>query len=298
MERLGLAGKIAHAFIDSRLTPLIVVAALLLGLFAVKMTPREEEPQIVVPMVDIYLPMPGSTPSEVQERVVKPFEAKLWEIKGVEYLYSMSRPGMGIITVRFLVGQPMEASLVKLYNKVMSNRGILPPGAGEPLVAPKSIDDVPILCLTLWSDRYDHGTLRALAREVADELKKSENSAETEIKGGLPRQIRVILDAPRLAGYGLSPLQIAAALHKGNASLPSGSFSAGNRETVVETGGFLEGGKEVARLVVGVHNGRPVYLSDVARVEDGLQEPQDYVFLGLGAGNRTYTSHRSYGSYN
>ena len=185
MNSLGFAGKIARAFINSKLTPLIVGASLLLGLFAVKMTPREEEPQIVVPMVDIYLPMPGSSPQEVQERVVKPIESKLWEIKGVEYLYSMSRPGLGIITVRFLVGQPMEDSLVKLYNKVMSNRGVLPPGAGEPLVVPKSIDDVPILALTLWSDRYDHGTLRTLAREVADELKKSENSAEVEVKGGL-----------------------------------------------------------------------------------------------------------------
>src|SRR5512137_1116347 len=192
MERLGFAGRIARAFINSKLTPLIVAAALLMGLFAVKMTPREEEPQIVVPMVDIYLPMPGSSPQEVQERVVKPFESKLWEIKGVEYLYSMSRPGMGIITVRFLVGQPMEESLVKLYNKVMSNRALLPPGASEPVVVPKSIDDVPILALTLWSARYDHGTLRTLAGEVADELKKSENAAETEIKGGLSRQLRVV----------------------------------------------------------------------------------------------------------
>lgn len=144
MNNLGFAGKTARYFIDSKLTPLIVAASLLLGLFAVKMTPREEEPQISVPMVDIYLPLPGSSPQEVQERVVKPFEAKLWEIKGVEYLYSMSRPGMGIITVRFLVGQSMEDSLVKLYNKVMSNRGLLPAGAGEVLVAPKSIDDVPI----------------------------------------------------------------------------------------------------------------------------------------------------------
>ena len=230
MDNLGFAGKIARAFINSKLTPLIVGASLLLGLFAVKMTPREEEPQIVVPMVDIYLPMPGSSPQEVQERVVKPFESKLWEIKGVEYLYSMSRPGMGIITVRFLVGQPMEESLVKLYNKIMSNRTLLPPGASEPLVVPKSIDDVPILALTLWSERYDHGTLRTLAGEVADELKKSENAAETEIKGGLSRQLRVTLDAPRLAGYGLSPLQVADALQRGNASLSSGSFSSGNKE--------------------------------------------------------------------
>jgi multidrug efflux pump subunit AcrB len=284
MDHFGFAGKIAQTFINSKLTPLIVGASLLLGLFAVKMTPREEEPQIVVPMVDIYLPMPGSVPQEVQERVVKPFETKFWEIKGVEYLYSMSRPGMGIITVRFLVGQPMEESLVKLYNKVMSNRGILPPGAGEPLVVPKSIDDVPILSLTLWSERYNHGTLRTLAREIADELKKSENTAETKITGGLSRQVRVTLDAPRLAGYGLSPLQVSSVLHKGNSSLSSGTFAGSNKETLVETGGFLENADEVRRLVMGVREGKPVYLSDVAQVQDGLQEPKDYVFMGLGPG--------------
>ncbi|HEY5975314.1 MAG TPA: efflux RND transporter permease subunit, partial [Geobacteraceae bacterium] len=283
-HNLGAAGQLAKSFIDSKLTPLIVIAALLLGVFAVRMTPREEEPQISVPMVDVYLPLPGSSPAEVQERVVKPFEAKLWEIKGVEYLYSMSRPGLGIITVRFLVGQPMEESLVKLYNKVMSNRGVLPPGASEPLVAPKSIDDVPIMALTLWSARYDHGTLRSLARELADELKKSENSAEVEIKGGLSRQLRVTLDTPRLSGYGLSPLQVAGALQKGNTTLASGAFAGNNRETLVETGGFLDSAEAVKRLVVGVHNGRPVYLGDVAQVQDSVQEPDDYVFMGLGPG--------------
>jgi len=283
MDNLGFAGKIARAFINSKLTPLIVAASLLLGFFAIKMTPREEEPQIVVPMVDIYLPMPGSSPQEVQERVVKPFESKLWEIKGVEYLYSMSRPGLGIITVRFLVGQPMEESLVKLYNKVMSNRGLLPPGAAEPLVVPKSIDDVPILTLTLWSERYGYGTLRTLASEVADELKKSENSAAVEIKGGLSRQLRVVLDTARLSGYGLSPLQVAGALQMGNASLPSGHYVSGNKETLVETGAFLAGSDAVKLLVVGVHNGKPVYLSDVAQVTDGLQVPEEYVFMGLGA---------------
>ncbi len=284
MENLGFAGKIARSFINSKLTPLIVGASLLLGFFAVKMTPREEEPQIVVPMIDIYLPMPGSSPQEVQERVVKPFEAKLWEIKGVEYVYSMSRPGVGIVTVRFQVGQPMEDSLVKLYNKVMSNRSLLPPGAYEPLVVPKSIDDVPIMALTLWSDRYDHGTLRALAHEVADELKKSQSTAETTITGGLPRQLRVTLDAPRLAGFGLSPLQVAGALQKGNASLPSGSFSSDNKSMLVQTGGFLENAESVKRVVIGVYGGKPVYLSDVAKVEDGLSEPEDYVFFGMGPG--------------
>ncbi|MDO9068071.1 MAG: efflux RND transporter permease subunit [Deltaproteobacteria bacterium] len=284
MQNLGFAGKIARAFINSKLTPLIVIASLLLGFFAIKMTPREEEPQIVVPMVDIFLPMPGSSPQEVQERVVKPFESKLSEIKGVEYLYSMSRPGLGIITVRFLVGQPMEESLVKLYNKIMSNHTLLPPGAGEPLVVPKSIDDVPILALTLWSERYDHGTLRTLASEVADELKKSENAAETEVKGGLPRQLRVTLDGTRLAGYGLSPLQVAGALQKGNASLSSGTFSSGNKEILVDTGAFMDSSEAVKRLVVGLYGNKPVYLSDVASIEDGLSEPDDYVFFGLGPG--------------
>ncbi len=290
MTGLGVAGKIARAFIQSKLTPLIVAASLLLGLFAVKMTPREEEPQIVVPMVDIYLPLPGATPKEVQERVVKPIEAKMWEIKGVEYLYSMARPGMGIVTVRFLVGQNMEESLVKLYNKVMSNRGILPAGAGEPLVSPKSIDDVPILTLTLWSDRYDHGALRRVARELCDELKKGENVAETEIKGGFPRQVRVLLDPVRLAAHGVSPLQALGALQKGNAALQSGSMSSGNREFLVDSGQFLESVDAVRNLVISVAGGRPVYLSDVATVTDGLQEPRDYVFMGLGPANKGTSS--------
>ena len=282
MDRLGIAGAIARAFIDSKLTPLIVAASLLLGLYAVLVTPREEEPQIVVPMVDIYLPLPGSTPGEVEERVVKPFEGKMWEIPGVEYVYSMSGPGIGVVTVRFLVGEDLEKSLVKLYNKVMSNRGILPPGAGEPLVSPKSIDDVPILTLTLWSERYDHHTLRRVARELCDEMKKSVQVAETGITGGLRRQVRVSLDPGRLAGYGMSPLQVVAALRKGNVSVRSGDFPAGSRDYLVAGGDFLGDAEAVKRLVVKVHDGRPVYLADVADVRDGPEEPDQYVFFGLG----------------
>ena len=282
MDKLGFAGKIARAFINSKLTPLIVAASLLLGLYAVLVTPREEEPQIVVPMVDIYLPMPGSSPKEVEERVVKPFEAKMWEIKGVEYVYAMSRPGVGIITVRFLVGEEMEKSLVKLYNKVMSNRTILPPGAAEPLVVPKSIDDVPILTLTLWSDRYDYYMLRRVGRAVADELQKGNNVAETELKGGLRRQLRVVLDTGKLAAWNLSPLQVMAALQKGNNALTSGAFASGNRENVVAAGDFFATAGEAKRLVVAVSGGRPVYLADVATVEDGPEEPSQYVSMGLG----------------
>ena len=282
MDKLGFAGRIASVFINSKLTPLIVAAALLLGVYAVIVTPREEEPQIVVPMIDIAIPMPGATPKEVEERVVKPFEFKLWEIKGVEYVYSASRPGMGIITVRFLVGHNMDDSLVQVYNKVMSNRTVLPPGAGEPLVTPKSIDDVPILALTLWSDRYDHYALRRIAREVCDELKKHHDVAETEIKGGVSRQLRVLLDNGRMAAYGVSPLQVLGALRKGDAAQRSGTFASGNREYLVETGDFLTDADSVRRIVVGVHDARPVYLEDLAQVTDGAEEPRDYVFFGTG----------------
>ncbi len=284
MQDLGFAGKIARTFINSKLTPLIVVAALVLGVYAVLATPREEEPQITVPMIDIYLQLPGSSPKEVEERVVVPFEKKMWEIPGVEYVYSVSSPGMGIVTVRFLVGQDVEESLVKLYNKVMSNRKMLPPGAAEPLVVPKSIDDVPILALTLWSERYDHYQLRRIARELCDELKKEQEVAETEIKGGFSRQLKVRLDSGRLAAYGLSPLQVVAAFRKGNAALPSGAFAAGNRSFLVDTGEFVADADAARRLVVNVHQGRPVYLGDVATVEDGPEEPRDYVFFGLGPG--------------
>ncbi|ABB33341.1 acriflavin resistance protein [Geobacter metallireducens RCH3] len=282
MEKLGVAGNIAKAFINSKLTPLIVLAALLLGVYAVLVTPREEEPQIVVPMIDVYLPMPGSTPKEVEERVVVPFEKVMWELPGVEYVYSMSRPGMGIVTVRFLVGEDMEKSLVKLYNKVMEKRTMLPPGAGEPMVVPKSIDDVPILTLTLWSDRYDSQTLRRLGRELCDELKKGTNVAETRITGGLSRQLSVRLDSARLAAYSLSPLQVMGAIQGGNARLSSGSFDAGNRELLVDTGGFIASADDARRLVVSARDGRPVYLSDVATVVDGPEEPRDYVSFGLG----------------
>ncbi|MBJ6801296.1 efflux RND transporter permease subunit [Geomonas propionica] len=282
MNNLGFAGKIARAFIDSKLTPLIVVASLLIGLYSVIATPREEEPQINVPMVDIYLPMPGSSPKEVEERVVTTFEKKIWEINGVEYIYSASRQGMGIITVRFLVGESMEDSLVKLYNKVMSNRNLLPPGAGEPLVVSKSIDDVPILSLTLWSDRYDHNALRRVARELCDDLQKVDNVAHSEIKGGLSRELKVQLDPARLSSYGLTPLAVMSALEKANVSQRAGTFASGNREYTLEAGGFIADPSDAGRLVVSVKDGRPVYLSDVATVTDGVQEPKDFVFFGLG----------------
>lgn len=278
----GIAGKIAGTFIESKLTPLIVIASLVMGIFAVIVTPREEEPQIVVPMVDVFVSYPGASAGEVEERVTRPMGKLLWEVEGVEYLYTMSKPGMSVATVRFYVGEDMEDSLVKLYNKLLSNYDLIPPGVSEPLVKPKSIDDVPILTFTFWSDLYDGYELRRVAYEVADELKKDKDVSEFKIIGGQKRQIRINLEPLKLKAYSLGPLTIAGALEKANFTLGGGAFPSGNEEYVVETGGFLKSPEEVGDVVVGLHNGRPVYLRDVAVISDGPEEPSNYIFIGFG----------------
>jgi len=284
MHVMGVSGRIAQAFIRSKLTPLLVVASLLLGVFATVVTPREEEPQIVVPMIDVMVSYPGASAREVEARVTTPMEKLLWEIKGVEYVYSIVRPGFNLTIVRFYVGENSEESLVKLYTKLMSNYDILPPGVSEPLVKPKSIDDVPILALTLWSPNpaYTGYELRRVGLELCTELKKGPDVSETTLIGGLRRQVRVTLDPGRLRAYQLSGLQIMQRLQQANVRLPSGNFSSQNQETLVQTGNFFESVQDVAGLVVHVIDGRPVYLRDVAEVSDGPAEPSDYVFMGLG----------------
>ncbi|MBI5634578.1 MAG: efflux RND transporter permease subunit [Nitrospirae bacterium] len=282
MGGIGISGRIAKAFIQSKLTPLIVMAALLLGIFAIVVTPREEEPQIVVPMIDVMVSYPGASAKEVEERVTKPMEKFLWEIKGVEYVYSIAKPGMNLTIVRFYVGEDMEASLVKLYNKLMSNFDKIPPGVSQPLVRPKSIDDVPIATFTLWSDRYHGYELRRVAQEVCDEIKKDKDVSETSVIGGQRRQVRITLDPARLRAYNLSSFQIIGALQKSNVLLPSGAFSAGNKEYLVESGALLKNADEAGSLVVSVINNRPVYLRDVASLHDGPEEPANYVFMGFG----------------
>lgn len=283
---IGTAGRIAKTFIKSKLTPLIVIASLILGVFAVIVTPREEEPQIVVPMIDVFVSYPGASAKEVEEIVTKPMEKLLWEIKGVEYVYSISRPGMSMAIVRFYVGQDMEKSLVNLYNKLWSNLDKIPHGVSQPLVKPKSIDDVPILTFTLWSDKYTGYELRRVALEVADELKKDSDISEFNIIGGQKRQIMVSLEPSRLRAYNISPLQITDMLQKANFVLPSGAFPSSNKELLVETGGFLKDAQEVGNVVVSVFNGRPVYLREVAKITDGPEEPANYVFIGFGPAKR------------
>ena len=285
MKGIGISGNIARAFIKSRLTPLIIIASLLLGLLAIVVTPREEEPQILVPMIDIFVAYPGASPQEVETRVTKPMEKLLWEIKGVEYVYSIVKPGFNLTIVRFYVGQNMEDSIVNLNNKLSANYDRIPPGVSPPLVKQRSIDDVPILTLTLWSDsdRYSGYELRRIGAELCDEIKKDQDVSEFSLIGGQKRQVRITLDPARLKAYHASAFQIMGALQKANFRLPSGAFSSGNREYLVETGAFLKSSEEVGNVVIGLFSDRPVYLRDVATISDGPEEPASYVFMGLGA---------------
>ena len=283
-EKLGFAGKFAHAFIDSKLTPLIIAASILLGVGAVLMLPREEEPQIIVPMIDLFVQMPGASAKEVEERVTRPMEQLLWEIPGVEYIYSTSSPGFSMAIVRFRVGEDEEKSIVKLNQKMFANFDLIPPGASQPLIKPRSIDDVPILALTLSSDRYDHFTLRRIAAQVYDQIKQVVDVSEVKIIGGQRRQVRVILDSAKMAAYHLAPVAVIPILDQQNRQLTSGSFSSHNQEFLVDTGGFLRTAEEVGSVVVGAFNQRPVFLRDIAKIADGPEEPADYVLTSQGRG--------------
>jgi len=280
---LGVAGRIARAFIDSKLTPLIIIASVLLGLFAVLLLPREEEPQIKVPMVDVLVTMPGAGAREVEERVTRPMEKLLWEIPGVEYIYSTSSEGRSLVIVRFKVGEDMEASLVKLNQKLQSNYDKIPHGVSQPLIKAWSIDDVPILALTFHSARYDHLTLRRLVAQVDDAVKQVPQVAGTTLIGGSRREMRVLLDPAKLASRNLSPVGLIPMLQQANRQYAAGGLTSHNQEVVIETGGFLTSAEDVGNVVVGVFGGKPVYLRDVATIVDGAEEPNQYVFFGTGA---------------
>jgi len=276
-RKLGLAGKFAHAWIDSKLTPLVIAGSVLLGLFAIWKLPREEEPQIIVPMVDVFVEMPGASAREVEERVTKPMEKLLWEIPGVEYIYSTSSPGLSTAIVRFLVGQDEERAIVRLNQKLNANLDLIPPGASPPLVKPRSIDDVPILALTLWSKRYGDFELRRIAAQVHDIIKQTPDVSAVALIGGQRRDVRITLDKGRLAAYNLAPLQIAQALALSNQRAPSGEFSSGNQQFLMETGEFLRTADDVRNVVAAVARDKPVFVRDIATVTDGGEEPSQYV---------------------
>src|SRR5579864_484435 len=285
MMKLGLAGRIALSFIESKLTPLVIATALLLGAFAIWKTPREEEPQIVVPMLDVMVQMPGASPQEVEQRVSVPLEKLLREVPGVEYLYSISHPGLSMIVVRFYVGTKEEDAIVKTYNKLYSNFDKIPAGVSQPVIKARSIDDVPILALTLWGPKYDSYHLRLIAGELEHSIQQTDDVAEPKIIGGQPRAVRVMLNTEKLAAYSLTLPQVASQLQAANSRDQAGSFSRDNREFQVEAGLFFTRVEDLQQVVVGVHERRPVYLRDVAdRIEDGPAEAVNYVLYGNGAG--------------
>jgi len=283
--RPGLSGRIAALFITSKLTPLFIMGVLLLGLFAVLVTPREEEPQIIVPMADVWLSFPGASAKVVEEQLTKPFERKLSEIKGVEYVYSISRPGGALIIVRFYVGQPLENSLVDLYDKLMSNQDLLPPGASPFLVKPKDVNDVPIVTLTVSSERYGQFELGRVAEQILEEVKKVPGTSTGFLVGGRSRELRVRIDPTRLKAYGFAPLQVAAVIRGENQALPTGRFESRNQSFLVETGRFIRSKEDLESLVVGVSEQRPVYLRQVAEIMDGPAEATSYVWFGQGPGH-------------
>lgn len=279
----GFAGRVAAAFLDSKLTPLLVVASLLLGGFAVLVTPREEEPQIKVPMVDVFLQLPGAGAEEVERRLVSPLEKALFEIPGVEHVYSTSQPSGGMLIVRYEVGTDPDRAALAVHTKLAEQAARMPEGANPPLVVPRGIDDVPVVGYTLWSTSATPMELRQVAQELRAELVRHPQVAQVTVLGGVRRALTVRFDRERLAAHQVSVLQVYQALAGLDWKVPAGSFATGDVETEVEVGARFHGAEEVGGAVVAVYAGHPVYLRDVATVADGADEPVQYVWMTGGA---------------
>ncbi|MBS0456240.1 MAG: efflux RND transporter permease subunit [Proteobacteria bacterium] len=281
--RLGLSGRIAAAFQADPLTPLLALLALLLGLAAVLVTPREEEPQIDVTMANVFVPFPGASAREVEQLVATPLELKLAQIEGVKHVYSTSRPGAAVVTVEFTVGVPRQAALVRLYNQVYSNQDWMPPGVGvgPPVVKPKGIDDVPVMSLTLWTDdpQRSASDLGQIAHTLESELQRIPGTRDIYTIGAPEPVVAVTLDAGKLAGYGLTVPDLAQSLQAANAVRQIGDRVGGDRAVPVTAGTFLSSASDVANLVIGMHGGKPIRLEDVADVRAGADIPTRYVWF-------------------
>jgi multidrug efflux pump subunit AcrB len=281
---MGISGRIAAYFQRNQLTPLMALVAFLLGLFAVFVTPREEEPQINVTMANVFIPFPGASAQDVEALVARPAEQVLARISGIEHVYSVSRPGMAVITVQYEVGEDPIQALVRLYDTLDSHRDWVSPnlGVGQPIVKPKGIDDVPIVSLTFWTadPKRSAFELQQVSRAAEIEFKRIPGTRDVTTIGGPGHVIRVIMDTDRMNAHGVTAQDLRAALQVSNAVQPSGSLVSGNQEMLVETGTYIETASDVKRLVVGVDRGRPVFMADVARVEDGPDQPANYVWHG------------------
>ena len=284
----GLSGKIANFFINSKLTILLMVALMIIGVYSSFLIPREEEPQINVPMADVMVGYPGATPQEVENRVVKPLEKIISDIKGVEHIHSMALNGQAMIIVQFYVGEDIERSYVNLYNELMKHRDMYTGGIYEPMVKTRSIDDVPMLGITLWSEKYDDFELKQIAGELKNEIEKVKDVAITKRIGGRNRQVKVILDKAKMAENGVDAIGIMQMIQANNQQSQSGAFVKNDSEYLLTTGDFLASVEDVENLVVGVNKNLPVYLKQIATVKDGASTPKSYVSFGYGQANENY----------
>jgi len=276
----GLAGNIANLFMNSKLTVLLMIAFLIVGIYSYSVIPREEEPQIEVPIADIFVGYPGASPTEVESRISKPLEKLISNINGIEHVYSTSMDEEAMLIVQFYVGEDIERSLVKLYNEIMKHMDQMPPGVSMPLVKSRSIDDVPMMSLTFWSEEYDDYMIRRIAQGVDDEIKKIKDVSATKIVGGRAREMRVLLDKEKLAESSIDILGVAKNIQANNLEYTSGRFNKADEEFIVKTGTFLKSEQDLLDLVVGVYGNRPVYLKQVADVIDGPELPNSYVSFG------------------
>jgi multidrug efflux pump subunit AcrB len=279
----GFSGNIANAFLQSKLTILLMVAFLLIGSFATYLIPREEEPQIKVPMADIFFGYPGAGPKDVETKVSAPMEKIISNIKGVEYVYSTSMQGQAMLIVQFQVGEDIERSLVKLYSEIMKGMDKMPQGVTMPLIKTRAIDDVPVMGITLWSEHYDDYQLKQVAQSLANEVKKINDVADVNIIGGRGREVKVVPDKNKMAAAGIDLLSIAQQIQGSNMQLPAGNLIKSDSIIPVETGNFLSTADDVANLVVAVHQQQPIYLKQVAYVAEGPETPSQYVLFGYGS---------------
>ncbi len=274
---LGLAGNLTQTFMHSPLTLLLIIATFAIGLAGFLMTPRQEDPQISVPMVDIFVSYPGASTEQVASLVADPLERIMSEIPGVDHVYSASQRDQAIVTVQFEVGEEMGPSLVKLYDKLQSNMDKIPPGVSQPLVKPKGVDDVPLVALTLWSDSLDDAALRLIALDVMQELKEIPETSQSFVISGRQEQLRIEVKPERLAGYGITLKQIAGTIMTANSEKTVGSIESGDDNFNLYTGSFLRNAEDVERLVVAMKDGNPVYVRDVADVIHGPGEAHKFV---------------------
>lgn len=279
----GLAGKIAKGFMTSKLTILLMIVFMVIGVYSSFLIPREEEPQIDVPMADIFVGYPGANPTAVESRITKPLEKIISNIKGVEYVYSTSMNQAGMVIVQFYVGEDIERSLVRLYDEINKHMDQMPEGVTMPLVKSRAIDDVPMLGLTVWSEVYDDYQLSQISDELINEIEKVNDVSITKKIGGRERQFRVVLDKEKLSGLGLDFLMVAQMIKANHSQMDAGNFMTNDTEFHVTTGNFLETKNDLEQLVVGTNSNQPIYLKQVAQIVDGPELPKNYVSFGFGA---------------